>query len=368
MYRKVLIALSLLICSALPCQAMERVVIAKDGKTFELQESHKAFKPWGFNYGNAGRLMEDFWESDWDTFANDFREMKQLGANVVRVHLQVGKFMKSPTEMNSVTMAQFKRMLKLAEDVGIYLDLTGLACYRPSDVPAWYDPMSEVERWKTQEFFWREIAKASKDSPAVFCYDLMNEPLSPSGKKDSWYSGHLLGGFDFLQRISQSLDARTRSEVALAWIDQLRGAIHSEDPQALVTVGMLPWVQGWGHLSGFVPEEVASHLDFLSIHIYPDPKKWIEAETSLKNCKGNRPVVIEETFPLSCSVDELEKFLLESRDTATGWIWHYDGRTLEDYAAFEQKKELTMPMAIYRGAIQSFVKLRPEMTGQSNER
>ena len=42
------------------------------------------------NYGNAGRLMEDFWDTDWQTFAADFGKFKALGANVVRVHFQVG--------------------------------------------------------------------------------------------------------------------------------------------------------------------------------------------------------------------------------------------------------------------------------------
>src|SRR5688572_31613419 len=53
---------------------------------------------WGFNYDHddAGRLLEDYWADEWDTVAEDFREMKALGGNVVRVHLQLGKFMTGP--------------------------------------------------------------------------------------------------------------------------------------------------------------------------------------------------------------------------------------------------------------------------------
>src|SRR5688572_23640973 len=44
---------------------MERVVLSRDGKSFMFAESKKPFRPWGVNYGNNGRLMEDFWNEDW---------------------------------------------------------------------------------------------------------------------------------------------------------------------------------------------------------------------------------------------------------------------------------------------------------------
>ncbi|MCC6512336.1 MAG: cellulase family glycosylhydrolase [Pirellulaceae bacterium] len=338
-------------------QALERIGVA--GREL-VTESGKPFHPWGFNYGNAGRLMEDFWNEDWQTIADDFREMKQLGANVVRVHLQVGKFMNSATEMNPQAMQQFVRLIKLAEATELYLDVTGLASYRPADRPAWYDAMTEDQRWQTQAFFWRAIATEGAKSNAVFCYDLMNEPLSPSGEGGSWYSGNLFGGYDFLQKISTSLGNRTRGEVALQWIDRLRAEIKAVDTRALVTVGMLPWVTKWGHLSGMVPAEVAGHVDFLCVHIYPKTKEPDEAVKAIEFCRGKVPVVVEETFPLSCSIEELESFMKSSRSIATGWIWHYDGTTLEEYAELEKAGKLTLPMAIYRTALQSFVRLTAE--------
>ena len=119
--------------------------------------------------------MEDFWDTDWETFASDFRELKALGANVVRVHLQYGKFMRSPRERNPTAFAQLARMVQLAEETGIYLDITGLACYRPADIPAWYDALNETERWNAQAKFWENVAQTSASSPAVFCFDLINE-------------------------------------------------------------------------------------------------------------------------------------------------------------------------------------------------
>jgi hypothetical protein len=30
-----------------------------------LRWNARTFHPWGMNYGKSGRLMEDFWDSDW---------------------------------------------------------------------------------------------------------------------------------------------------------------------------------------------------------------------------------------------------------------------------------------------------------------
>jgi len=162
-----------------------------------LESSGKAFIPWGFNYAKPGKLLEDFWESDWSEVEADFKEMKELGANIIRIHLQVGKFMNATDQMNEKALDQLGKLIALAEKTGLYLDVTGLACYRPADVPKWYDPLPEKDRWTTQARFWEAIAKACSKSPAIFCYDLINEPLSPAETRKEWYSGKLSGALIF---------------------------------------------------------------------------------------------------------------------------------------------------------------------------
>jgi hypothetical protein len=353
--------------AALVVQAMERIVLAPDGKSFVTADSKKPFVPWGVNYGNAGRLMEDFWDKEWATIEGDFAEIRQLGGNVVRVHLQYGKFMEAPNRPNRATFLQWKRMLDLAEKSGLYLDVTGLACYRTSNVPKWYDEMDDATRWNAQASFWQEIAKASAHSPAIFCYDLMNEPVSPGDKSDKWYSGHLLGGYDFIQRICRDPKGRPRNQLATDWIDRMSAPIKKEDPGRLITVGMLPWVTGWNHLSGFLPAEVAQHVDFLSVHIYPKTKQSEEAERALKECAVGKAVVIEETFPLECSPDELKAFLLESRKIACGWVFHYDGTPPADYDALEKTGPLPPDKAIWRAGIRLFETLRAEISSRQPE-
>ncbi|HMC28710.1 MAG TPA: hypothetical protein VKM56_13050 [Verrucomicrobiae bacterium] len=118
---------------------LERILISPDERGFLTAQSKQPFHPWGMNYGNSGRLLEDFWNTDWKTLADDFHDMHALGANVVRIHLQFGKFMDAPAAPNALAFRQLKRLLWLAEQTKLYLDLTGLGSYRPADVPKWYD-------------------------------------------------------------------------------------------------------------------------------------------------------------------------------------------------------------------------------------
>jgi hypothetical protein len=347
------------------CAEMEAVVVSKDGRGFEKQDSGDRFVPWGHNYGPQGKLLEDIWESDWDTVANDFREMKETCANVVRVHLQFGKFMEAADRPNRSALAQLKELLELAADVGIYLDITGLACYRTSDVPHWYDALSEKDRWQAQANFWSAVAEVGARSPAVFCYDLMNEPVVPGEvrKARQWYSGKTLGGYDFVQFITLDKAGRERPEVAREWIKTLSRAIRGEDQRHLITVGLLPSTKKWGHLSGFVPEKVAPELDFVSVHIYPERGKLDEARTVVQQFSVGKPLVIEETFNLTCSLDELRQFLLDSRGKASGWMGHYGGETFTDFEALKKSGKLTIPQAMERQWIELFQELRPEMLG-----
>jgi hypothetical protein len=255
-------------------------------------------------------------------------------------------------------------MLRLAEETGLYLDVTGLACYRPADVPKWYDEFDTRQRWMAQQSFWEAIAEASADSPAVFCYDLMNEPFVPGAtrKNGDWRSGSLLGGYDFVQFISLQNFGKSREELARDWIAVMRAAIHKYDTNTLITVGMLPWSEKWHFLSGFDPHKCEDFLDFISVHIYPDKKRPDEAMECLREFAVGKPLVIEETFPLSCDSAQLEKFLFDSRDYATGWIGHYDGKSLVELDPLQRKHRLNIHDAFYRAWMQLFVKLRPQFS------
>lgn len=314
---------------------METIRISDDGAGFVFAVSGKQFRIWGVNYDHDGtsRLLEDYWSSQWPTVVEDFKEMKELGANVVRIHLQIAKFMNSKDSVDPDSILHLGRLLKLAEETELYLDITGLGCYHKQDVPAWYDALNESDRWAVQARFWDAVAETCAASPAVFCYDLMNEPILPGVKKieTEWLTGEL-GGKHFVQRISLDLAGRSRQDVAKAWIDQMVSAIRKKDQQHLVTVGVIPWAHTWPNAKPIFHDlDTGSKLDFVSVHFYPRKGELDKALTALSVYELGKPLVVEEMFPLKCGQNELDQFIDRSRKTVDGYISFYWGKTIEDY-------------------------------------
>ena len=314
---------------------MEWVRVSKDQRGFVLEPSGRAFRAWGFNYDHdePGRLLEDYWEKEWAKVEEDFHEMSRLGANVVRIHLQVAKFMRTADEPLAAALDRLDRLVRLAERERLYLDLTGLGCYHKQDVPKWYDDLSEQRRWAVQARFWEAIAERCAGSPAVFCYDLMNEPVVPGGdRKPGDWLGPPFAGKCFVQFITLHQGDRPRPAIARQWVHTLAAAIRKHDRKHLVTVGLVNWsLDRPGLTSGFVPKEIAGDLDFISVHIYPEKPKVTEAVDTLKGFDVGKPVVIEETFPLKCPLPEFEEFLDRSNGLASGCIGFYWGKTPEEY-------------------------------------
>jgi hypothetical protein len=242
--------------------------------------------------------------------------------------------MDTPGQPNAKALAQLKRLIRLAEETGLYLNLTGLGCYHKKEVPAWYDKLGETDRWKTQAHFWAAIAKVGADSPAIFCYDLMNEPILPGKKKATdWLAGEF-GGKHFVQRIALDLSGRTRQQVAKAWVDKLVAAIRRQDQRHMITVGVIPWALTFpGAKPLFYAPEVGAKLDFVSVHFYPKTGEVDKALKALAVYDVGKPLVIEEMFPLKCGLPELARFVTQSAKTADGWTGFYWGRTLEEYRA-----------------------------------
>jgi hypothetical protein len=323
----------LLTCSPAVAQAgaMPWVQVAKDRKGFVLEPSGRPFMPFGFNYDHdsKGRLLEDYWEDEWPMVEAHFGQMKKLGANVVRIHLQLGKFMDGPEKPNGKALDRLGKLLTLASRLRLYLDLTGLGCYHKKDVPAWYDTFTEKERWAVQAHFWQAVADRCAASPAVFCYDLMNEPVVPGGKAKDWL-GPPFAGSHFVQFITRDQANRPRPEIARQWVHQLTTAVRQKDKKHLITVGLVDWsLDRPGLTSGFVPAKVADDLDFVSVHIYPKRGQLDEALKTVAGFAIGKPVVIEETFPLACSAEELGQFIDASQKHGAGWIGFYWGEPPE---------------------------------------
>jgi len=298
----------------------------QDGKFSNAQNVD--FFPWGFNYTNAENvgLIEDNWydESVWQTIQEDFIEMKFLGANVVRIHLQYNKFMDDANTPNNSALTRLRELVDIAETNNLYLDITGLGAYRKSDQPDFYQNLSDIDRWNTQALFWENIAEEIANHPSVFAFNLMNEPVVSVGcdtlEDCDWLPGDGFGGFHFVQNITRNSDREFEATIK-EWISKMSTAIRSQDNQTPITVGFL----NIGNYNRF-----ASDLDYLSPHIYP---RSGEISKSIDYIIANHvdvPVVIEETSNLNCNIDELQEFLEGIDGQYDGLMGHYHGKPLAE--------------------------------------
>lgn len=282
--------------------------------------SGEPFRAWGFNWGGPGAYR------DLGLVRQRFAEMRALGANTVRVHLQFGDLMQSPTRASGRELAHIASIVDAAERERIYLDISGNEVWLPASAPAWYGRLSEAGRWEAQAAYWSAVARVCAPSPAVFCYDLLSEPIVGDGlSPGDWYTGKF-GGYFFGQRISLDLAGRTRDEVARAWTAQLAAAVRAHDQRHLITVGMVPNMVA----SGFHAGAVAPQLDFLAVHLYPRSGRAVQSVDVVKQLAATgKPLLVEETYPLWADAPTVERFILATRPYAAGWLGFYLPQALD---------------------------------------
>lgn len=350
-----------------PAKAVEWIQVGEDGRHFVLAHSKADFRVWGFNYDHdsGNRLLEDYWQTEWGRVTADFREMKALGANTIRIHLQVSKFMKSPRTPDAKSLQRLALLVELAEKTGVYLDLTGLGCYRKEDVPQWYNELTESERWATQARFWEAVAQTCKESPAVFCYDLMNEPVVSEDKSHRDWTPGAFGDRYFVQRLTLEFRGRSTKQIAEAWVRKMAMAIHRYDRKHLLTVGAIPWALTWTNAQPlFYSKEVSRELDFVSLHFYPQHSQIDKALMALAVYDIGKPILIEEMFPLNCSVAELNEFIDGSKTITSGWLGFYWGKTINEYKA--ESRTVADEMAL--GWLEYFTSKTPAIINGSSGR
>lgn len=352
------IALALLVgqcvlVSRSTCAAeLETVRIAPDKKGFVLHPSGDRFVPWGHNYASVDILKR---MADEPTrVEREFSEMKAAGTTVARVHPELPRILTGPDKADPKALDQLKKLLKIAEKSGIYLKITGLACYKIKDRAAWYDALDEQERWQTQAFFWETIAQTCDESPAVFAYDLVNEPAAAGKPAEGWYTGRM-GDVEFCQRLTLDPGKRSGDDIFRAWTKRMVAAIRKHDQTHLITMGMLPFPGAY--------KAAAEQLDFVSPHLYPKSGKVDDEIKLLRQFDWGKPVVIGETFPLSCSAEDERAFLLKSREFAHGWLGHWPDESPAQLAELKKSGKATIHNAIWLSWVELFKDVGPQMTG-----
>jgi len=159
---------------------LETVKLSSDARGFSLHPSGKRFVPWGHNYASVDNLER--LANDPADVEREFAEKRAAGTTVARIHPEMSRLLAGPEKADPVALDQMRRLLKIASQSGIPLMVTGVACYKIANRMPWYDAMDEQDRWKTQAFFWKTIAETCAQSPAVFAYDLINEPAASARK------------------------------------------------------------------------------------------------------------------------------------------------------------------------------------------
>jgi len=331
---------------------METVKIAPDKKGFVLSPSGARYVPWGHNYASVDILQRLAKEPE--RVEREFAEMKGAGTTVARIHPELPRILLAPGKVNPEELTQLKKLLKIAERAGIHLKITGLASYKIKDRAAWYDSLAEQDRWKTQAFFWETIAKTCAESKAVFAYDLVNEPVASGKRDEGWYFGRM-GDVEFCQRLSLEPGKRNGDEIFREWTKLMVSAIRKHDPTHLITMGMLPFPGAY--------KEAAEQLDFVSPHLYPKKGKVDEEIELLKKFDWGKPIVIGETFPLSCGPDDERDFLLKSRGIAHGWIGHWPDESPTELAELKKNGKATIHNAIWLSWVELFREAGPLMVG-----
>ena len=124
----------------------------------------------------------------------------------------------------------------------------------------------------------------------------------------------------------------------------LRDAIRRVDPDQVITVGLVDWsLDHPGKLfSGITPAVVAAELDFVAVHLYPEKGEIDENLATLRQFQiGDRPLIVEETFPLKANGAEFARFADAVRDSPAGLVGFYLG---QDQTTLQQLK--TIPAAL----------------------
>lgn len=331
------------------------------GDRFFLNGSATQFAPIGFNYDHDEhyRLLEDYWHAEWEKVVADFEAMRDLGATVIRIHLQTGKFLKTPSCFDENELLQLDRLLQLAAEQGLRIHLVGLGCYHRADVPAWYEHLPEHQRWETQAFFWKILSARYRGNPVIFCFDLMNEPVVPGKKRHhKGWLGPEFHGKCFVQFISLDGTQAPRIEIATRWTSLLIDAIRREDPDRLITIGLVDWsIEGIEpQSSGFIPEQIAPLLDFVCAHVYPEYHKVSQAVETVKRFCLGKPLLLDETFPLKCSVAEIDAFITAVHPFVCGFMGFYTDYVAHPETDHHHERNALMKdwLAVFRAQAQRY--------------
>ena len=324
--------------------ALGLIAVRPDGKGFIEKSSGRPFTPFGVNYydPNTGWAPKIWRQFDARRVTRHFEIMRGLGVNCARVFLTAATFQPDVNSIDEQALLKLDALIRIARQSGIRLILTGPDHWEGS--PAYWKPdrFAGERALKALDNFWRAVGRRYRGEPAIFAWDLLNEPHIP------WFTGTWrplwnkwlqakYGGWDRLKaawageikegeswgnvivpedKASQGnprlLDGQLfRESLADEWVRRQVEAIRQADPTHLVTVGYIQWsyplVRGGNPslYAAFNPQRQVRWLDFMCMHFYPLLGRPLESkeawdrniaylQATLAYCHIGKPVVLEE--------------------------------------------------------------------------
>ncbi len=197
--------------------ALEFIRIAPDGWHFETAETHKAFVPFGVNYYDPATYKAEPYGAyevigKFDSARTDrhFAQIKDLGANIVRIFLSTVSFEPQLFQLNDSSFQTLDLLISLARKHNLYLILDLVETWEGE--PAWqsWEYFADEQTLQGFEFLLSAIGERYKNEPAVFAWDLINEPATRG--PDSGIMGDLFG-------IWVRFKYRTADSLKTAWND-----------------------------------------------------------------------------------------------------------------------------------------------------
>lgn len=194
-------------------------------------------------------------DSPWDTFgenynesqiAEDFKIIKDLNLNTIRIFLSYEDF-KIGKESN-LKLKRLRSLLDTAEKADLQVMVTLFDFYGDYG----------IQDWTLTNAYLKNVVEKIKDHPAVFAWDIKNEP---------------------------DLDYESRGKLNVeAWLSQTIGRIKEMDSIHPVTIG-------WS--TATAAEALEDQVDIISYHYYQDLEELSETHKKLKSTT-KKPIILQE--------------------------------------------------------------------------
>ena len=324
--------------------SMELIVVEQGGQGFVERNSGRSYIPFGTNYydphtGWAPKLWRRF---DAEKVREHFHVMSRMGINCARIFLTAGSFQPTAETIEEQALTKLDVLIRIARENNIRLILTGPDHWEGQ--PNYWKPDRYAGQAALQalERFWDVIGRRYRGEPAIFAWDLLNEPHLPwfveqwRPKWNTWLHktygnrealkkgwGDELKETDAWDHVAVPDDRpdggnprlldwqRFREYLADQWVRRQVEAIRQADPSHLVTVGYIQWSYPLvrpgnpSRYAAFNPQRQVSWLDFVTIHFYPTLGSPFQSEENwqknisylqavLAYCHTGKPVVLGE--------------------------------------------------------------------------